>query len=180
MDITQYQKDRAADLKKFKDEYDESKLEYTRLLSEAVYETDPSLQEGLVKQILELNSQLAAQVREFVGQSNGKFDPKTISDMTNDIVMYQKEYSDLQANQNREKVLHTILNKESEKLTDIRSGFNLYLALLLGGILLIVILIFITPSSPLISVQEFQSPSTSMTEMGKMVGGMTKKFLGLS
>jgi predicted TIM-barrel fold metal-dependent hydrolase len=174
MDINQYQKDRDSDLQNFKKEYAESRAEYTRLLSLAVYEPDPEKQTALVQQVMELNTQLAAMVRAFIGSSNDKFDPKTIADMTKEIMMYQKEYNELKDSKTKQASFESIYDREDEKLSRTRRQFNMFLSILLAGILFIVIMIFITPSGPLISPQEFQSPNTSMTELGATVGGMLR------
>ena len=92
MDIQQYQKDRASELKSFKKDYDDLKVQYTSMLTRAIYEKDPDNQNELIKQVLDINTQLASHVRDFVGQANGKFDPKTISDLTSEIVAYQKNH----------------------------------------------------------------------------------------
>ena len=174
MDINQYQKDRESELQNFKKEYADSRAEYTRLLSSAVYEPDPEKQSDLVKQVMELNTQLSASIRAFIGESSGKFDPKTISDMTNEIIMYQKEYNDLKEGETKQASFQSIYDREEEKLSRTRSQFNLFLSMMLAGIAFIIMMIFMTPSGPLIPTQEFQSPSTSMSELGATVGGMLK------
>ena len=174
MDINQYQKDRESDLQNFKKEYAESKAEYTRLLSLAVYEPDTEKQSELVKQVMELNTQLAAMIRSFIGGSTDKFDPKTISDMTNEIMKYQKEYDELKEKRTKQASFETIYDRENEKLFRTRRQFNIFLSMLLAGIVFIIAMIFITPSGRLISTQEFQSPSTSISEMGATVGGMLR------
>jgi hypothetical protein len=175
MDIQQYQKDRASELKAFKKEYDDLKVQYTTVLTQAVYEKDPDAQNELVKQVLDINSQLAAHVRDFVGQANGKFDPKTIGDLTKEIVAYQKEYAEIKEATNKTEVLKRILSRESQALNIMMGEFNIFFYLLLGMILLIVILIFMTPgtqSQPLIP----QLSSTSMFDSNPIMGGMRKVF----
>jgi len=177
MDIQQYQKDRAAELKAFKKEYDVLKVQYTSVLTQAIYEKDPDAQNELIKQVLDINSQLAAHVRDFVGQANGKFDPKTISDLTNEILAYQKEYEEIKSATNRTEVLQRVLSRENEKLNIIMGEFNIFFYMLLGMILLIVMLIFMTPgpsSQPLIP----QLSSTSTFGPESMMGGMRKIFRG--
>ena len=177
MDIQQYQKDRASELKSFKKDYDDLKVQYTSMLTRAIYEKDPDNQNELIKQVLDINTQLASHVRDFVGQANGKFDPKTISDLTSEIVAYQKEYAEIKASTNKTEVLQRILARENDILSKIVSEFDIFFYLLLGLILVIVILIFMTPgplSQPLIP----QLPSISMSEMDPMFGGLRKVFRG--
>lgn len=177
MDIQQYQKDRAAELKVFKKEYDELKVQYTTVLTQAIYEKDPDAQNELIKQVLDINSQLAAHVRDFVGQANGKFDPKTISDLTNEILAYQKEYEEIKSATNRTEVLQRVLSRENEKLNIIMGEFNIFFYMLLGMILVIVVLIFMTPGPPAQPIIP-QLSSTSMFDSESMMGGMRKIFRG--
>jgi len=170
MDITQYQKDRAAELKIFRQEYTELKNNYDRLLNQAIFDQ----RDDLVVQILEVNAQIAEHVRDFVGQAQGKFDPQTISDLTQEIIRYQREYEEVKSSRDRKKTFQKILNKQTHQLYEVRNEFNFFLSLLLSGIAFIVLMIFVTPSTPLISVQEFQSPSTSIQEMNEVMGGMMR------
>jgi hypothetical protein len=172
MDINQYQKDRNAELSAFKKEYTDMKVQYTNLLTQAVYERDPSAQASLVKQVLEINSTLAAHVREFLSESTGKFDPKTIADLTDDIIRYQKEYTEIKNASDKTKTLQNILNKETVKLEATRSEFNIFLGLLLGGILIVLILIFTTYSKPT-PVPDLQLPNTSMFDSGSGSGWLS-------
>jgi len=97
MDISQYQKNRSSELKKFRKEYSDLKKVYSQLLTQAVYETDTAKQAELVKQILSTNSSLAQHVREFIQTSRGKFDPAVISELSADIIRYQKEFEAIQS-----------------------------------------------------------------------------------
>jgi hypothetical protein len=177
MDIQQYQKDRATELKAFKKEYNDLKVQYTALLTQAIYEKDPDAQNELVKQVLDINTQLASHVRDFVGQANGKFDPKTISDLTKEIIAYQKEYAEIKSATNRTEVLQRVLNRETETLNTIMGEFNIFFYMLLGMILIIVMLIFMTPGPPAQPLIP-QLSSTSMFDSDSMLGGMRKVFRG--
>jgi len=170
MDITQYQKDRAAELKVFRQEYTELKNKYDRLLNQAIFDN----RDDLVAQILEVNTQIAQHVREFVDQSQGKFDPQTISDLTQEIIRYQREYEEVKSSQDRKKTFQKILNKRTHQLYEARNEFNFFLSLLLSAIAFIVLMIFVTPSTPLIPTEDFQSPSISIPEMNEVLGGMIR------
>jgi hypothetical protein len=166
MDISQYQKDRAAELKRFRKEYSDLKSTYSQLLTQAVYETDPGKQAELVKQILSTNSGLAQHVREFVQSSRGKFDPALISELTADIIRYQKEFDAIQSASDKSAALQNILNREKIQLNELHSQFNVWLGVLLGGIVLILILIFRTSLRQLSQAAESLMSSTSMTDLG--------------
>ena len=166
MDISQYQKDRASELKKFRKEYADLKTRYSQLLTQAVYESDTGKQAELVKQILNTNSGLAQHVREFIQSSRGKFDPALISELTADIIRYQKEFDAIQSASDKTSALQNILNKEKTELSDLHFKFNIWLGVLLGGIVIILILIFKTSLTQLSQQAENLMSSTSMSDLG--------------
>jgi hypothetical protein len=166
MDISQYQKDRESEMKKFRKEYSDLKSTYSQLLTQAVYETDPGKQAELVKQILSTNSALAQHVREFVQGSRGKFDPAIISELTADIIRYQKEFDSIQSASDKSSALQNILNKEKIQLADLHSQFNIWLGVLLGAIVIILVLIFKTSLTQLSQAAESLVSNTSTTDLG--------------
>jgi hypothetical protein len=165
MDISQYQKDRASELAAFQKEYAEIKVQYTSSLTQAVFETDSTKQSELVKQVLTINSNLAQHVRDFVQGSKGKFDPALISELTADIIRYQKEFEAIQKSSDKSSALQDILNKEKSQLNNLHSQFNIWLGVLLGAIVVILILIFKTSLSQLSQAAESLMSSTSMTDL---------------
>jgi hypothetical protein len=164
MDITQYQNNRESELKTFRKEYNDLKAQYSQLLNQAVYETDTGKQADLVKQILSINSGLAQHVREFVKGSRGKFDPALISELTADIIRYQKEYDAIQKSSDKANALKDVLNADKNQLNDIQSRFNIWLGVLLGGIVVVLVLIFRTSLIQLKQAAENLMSSTSMTD----------------
>ena len=84
---------------------------------------------------------------------------KTYYDLTNDIIAYQKEYEEIKTSQKKSQTLKLILNKENEKLQSIQSEFSQYLWVLFGCIIILIILIFIAPSTRPPQLQDLQ-PST--------------------
>jgi len=164
MDIKKYQSDRASELKAFQKEYAELKTQYNTFLSNAVYETDTGKQAELVKQVLSINSGLAKHVRDFVQSSKGKFDPALISELTADIIKYQKEFEAIQTSSDKAVALRNILNKEKNQLNTLHSQFDVYLGVLLGGIILILILIFRTSLIQLQQAAESLASSISTPE----------------
>lgn len=161
-----YKKDRDQELKTFQKEYDELKSQYTTFLTQAVYETDPTKQGDLVKQVLSVNSSLAQHVREFIQNSRGKFDSTIIAKLTNDILQYQKEFDQIQKSSNKAQVLREILNKEKFELSALHDQFNAWLYAILGAILFLLVLIFRTSLIELSKTVAQQLPSISMTDSG--------------
>jgi hypothetical protein len=162
MDIKQYQKDRKKELASFKRDYDELKLKYNRLLNEAVYEKDESIRDQLVKQVLSVNSELAEHVRGFISNSTDKFDTAMINSLTNELIAYQNEATEIKNSTDKISALQRILHKKSTKLESIRWEFNMFLSLLLGGIVVVLYLIFITPTR---LERLFPAPLLSSTAM---------------
>jgi DNA-dependent RNA polymerase auxiliary subunit epsilon len=165
MDIVQQQKDRSENLEVFQKEYNQLKVQYTTLLNQAIHEQDKARQSEFIKQILSVNSNLAQHVREFIQESQGKFDPKLITKLTNDILNYQKEYKQIQNAANKSQALRGILNKEKNELDQLHSQFNIWLGILLGGIGLLLLLIFRTSLVQLSQAAESLVSSTSTIEM---------------
>jgi hypothetical protein len=170
MDIGKYQSDRDSELKAFQKEYNDLKTQYNTLLSRAVYETDTGKQADLVKQVLSINSGLAQHVRDFVQASRGKFDPALISELTADIIRYQKEFEAIQTSSDKAVALKNVLDREKNQLNTLHSQFDLYLGVLLGGIVLILILIFRTSLIQLQQAAESLVSSISTPEMGDSSG----------
>jgi len=165
MDIAQYQKDRASELATFQKEYTEIKVKYTSSLTQAIYETDSTKQAELVKQVLSINSELANHVRTFVQESRGKFDPALISELTADIIRYQKEFEAIEKSSDKTKSLRSILNKEQEELSVLHKSFNIYIGLFLALIAVVLILLFRTSINQMTQLLTGPESSTSMSEM---------------
>lgn len=142
------------------------KTQYTSRLTQAVYETDSGKQAELVKQVLSINSELAQHVRGFVQSSRGKFDPALISELTADIIRYQKEFEAIEKSSDKSKALRGILNKEQEELSVLHKSFNMYLGIFLGLITLVLVLIFRTSITQMTQAiaDTVSSTSTSETE----------------
>jgi hypothetical protein len=165
MDIGQFKKDMARELDAFQKEYAELKRRYTLFITQAVFETDSTGQAELVKQILSVNSELAKHVRDFVQNSKGKFDPALISELTADIIRYQKEFEAIQKSSDKVKSLRGILNKEQGQLSSLHESFNIYLGLFLGLIVVVLLLIFRTSLEQMTESLVDTVSSTSMPEM---------------
>jgi Tfp pilus assembly protein PilO len=170
MDINTYQKAREAELKAFRKEYNDLKRQYNQLLSQAVYETEPTKQAELVKQILTTNSELAKHVREFIQGSRDRFDPKMISELTADIIRYQQDYEAIQHSSDKSKALNEILNKEKIELKSVHEQFNWWIGFLLGGIVIVLLLIFRTSLKQATQARDALRPSTSTIGMGELSG----------
>jgi len=149
MDIKAYQIQRDADLKEFETQYSELKNKYTSTLRSAV-QADPQQQSQLINTILEINSNLASEVRAFVAKTGDTYDPSEIQHLTDDLQKYQEEYTKIKQSQDMTETLKMVLNEDQDKIKNMRFQFNLYIALL--GIGIVIILSYIVwlsmPSLP--------------------------------
>jgi hypothetical protein len=155
MDIQGYQENREKDMQAFKSEYDDLKAQYARYLADSVY--DPSN----IDQVLETNKLLVELVNKFIAESQNKFDAKTIQDLTQQIISYQKEYQEIKTSQQQTVTLKNILNKENISLTNIQSEFNTYLWIFFGLVLILILLIFTVPSGYLPELPSLQLSTIS-------------------
>jgi predicted RND superfamily exporter protein len=146
MDIKQYHQDREKELQTFKTEYSDLKAKYTNSLSQAI--NDPSK----IQEVLDLNKSLSDHMNTFISESQNKFDTKTIQDLNDEILSYQKEYQEISESQQKNKSLNDILNKENSNFYSIQNEFNFFLGLLLVSIFIVILLIFRVPRAPMISI----------------------------
>jgi hypothetical protein len=153
MDIVEYQKARDAEIAHFQESYNDLKAKYETLLSDAVYETDPQKKDALVKQLLDTNAALSAEVREFIKQSNQKegYDPKVIEAINNDLITYQNQYNEIKSANDKQITLQSILNEKQNILTTLQSKYKWLIGGLIFTILILLILIFSTPYSGMFS-----------------------------
>jgi hypothetical protein len=144
MDLLAFQKNRDKELSDFETEYESQKQKYTSLISNAIAETDPDGQAVLVQAILDINKELSAQVRDFVSkQSQGTpYDEKSVLGLTNELIKYQKEYESIRSSSDKVTTLKIILNEDRNKLSSMRTQFNILLALIGISILIIIFMIF--------------------------------------
>lgn len=144
MDLVAFQKKRDNELSEFENDYFSQKQKYVALISNAISETDPSEQSGLVEQILEINKELSSLVRDFISkQTQGTgYDEKSVLDLTNELIKYQQEYDQIRSNSDRIVTLKKILNEDKNKLSNLEGQFNILLGLIGVGILIILFMIF--------------------------------------
>jgi hypothetical protein len=117
------------ELKAFQDSYAETKQKYYEALQEA--KTDPSQ----VQYALDLNSELAKQVRDFI--SSGTQSP----DLTQELKKIQKEYLKLEEDSDRKKTVDMILNEDQNKIKTLKWQYDLLLFFLGLSVITIIFMI---------------------------------------
>ena len=154
MDIIQYQKSRDAESDAFQKAYDAMKVKYLSTLTAAAYEQDPQKQAQLVQSVLQLNAELASEVRAFIasdiGQKKG-YDESLLTKISNDLTKYQNEYNDIKSSSDMVATLQKILDANTKTLEKVKAEYNIYLILLILGILVLLYLIFQTPAQSVFS-----------------------------
>lgn len=115
------------------DEYKNTKQKYYETMREA-REASPEKQPELIQHLLDLNSELAKQVREYIASQ-----PSV--DMTPELKKIQQEYLKLQESADKKKTLDIILNEDENKIKNIKWQFNLLLFFLGLSILTIIYMI---------------------------------------
>jgi hypothetical protein len=153
MDIIQYQKSRDAESALFQKEYDLLKVKYLSTLSAAAYEQDPQKQSQLVQQVLQINAELASEVRAFIAKTSNKqgYDESILTQISDDLTKYQNEYSEIKSSSDMVVTLQKILDGNTKKLEKVRAEYNIYLILLVLGIIILLYLIFQTPAESVLS-----------------------------
>lgn len=147
MEVKEFRDSRKVELDEFQKKYTFLKREYAKTLSKAIEERDSSVQEQLIAQVKQINSQLVEEIRVILGVLNkgsDKFEPKTLDDLTNDLIKYQKEYAELEKTRDRVNTLKLIKTNTLEKLSSETWSFYLYVTVLVLLCFFIVFLIIRT------------------------------------
>uniref|UniRef100_A0A6C0F3V8 Uncharacterized protein n=1 Tax=viral metagenome TaxID=1070528 RepID=A0A6C0F3V8_9ZZZZ len=143
MDIKEFTDSRNSQLSDFQKQYTYLKSEYSAAVSAAIQETDPESQETLIQRAIAINQELSSQLKDILGVLNkgaDSFDSKTLSDLTADLISYQKEFQEMQASSDRLTTLKRIHTTNSQNLGSAQTMYNVYLGIL---VFLCVIVVFL-------------------------------------
>lgn len=142
MDIKKFQDSRDSKLAEFQKTYNLLRTEYSSKLLSAIQEKDPAQQQQLISRVLDVNSEMSNELRDILNvlnQGSGTFDPKTLNDLTNDLIEYQKQYQQIQQAKDKLQTLKVIYSTNQQKLSDATTMYNIYLGAL---IVLCVVIVF--------------------------------------
>jgi hypothetical protein len=143
MDIKEFTDSRNSQLADFQKQYTYLKSEYSTAVSVAIQETEPENQETLIQRAIAINQELSSQLKDILAVLNkgaDSFDSKTLSDLTADLISYQKEFQEMQASSDRLATLKRIHATNSQNLGSAQTMYNVYLGIL---IFLCVIVVFL-------------------------------------
>ncbi len=166
MEIKEFRDSRNSRLDEFRETYGSLKRQYSSTLLAAIQEQDPEKQQQLVSEVLAINAELSNELRGIISDLNKKtpgFDPKTLEELTNDLIEYQKQYHEIQEGKDRLQTLKIIQADNQKKLNETRSMFNMYLLAL--AILTIVVALLVVRTSFITTIGDVvSSATTSLTQ----------------
>lgn len=116
----------------FQNSYAQQKQAYYSVMREAQEATDK--QPELVQQLLDMNSAMASEVRDFIAK-----EPE--SDLKPELAKIQKEFLKIQQASDRKKTLEMILNEDQNRLKTVQWQYQILLFLL--GLCIIIIIYMI-------------------------------------
>jgi hypothetical protein len=143
MDIKEFTDSRNAQLADFQKQYAYLKSEYSTAVLAAIQESDSEKQQTLIQRALAVNQELSSQLKDILGVLNKgaeSFDSKTLSDLTADLISYQKEFQEMQASSDKLSTLKRIHATNSENLGSVQTMYTVFLGVL---IFLCVVVVFL-------------------------------------
>jgi len=163
MEVRKFQNSRDSELKDFEKQYSDLKSKYTSSLSTAIKEADPKKQNTLIQGVLVTNAEMVGHVSKMVsiiGKGPNMLDQKTVNDLTNDLIKYQKEFSDITESKNKLDTLREVQNSTSANLSSAEWMYNFYLFGLIALIFFVIYLVYSTPSQNIFStaIASVQAP----------------------
>ena len=147
MDIKKFQDSRDSKLAEFQKTYNFLKTEYSSNLLSAIQERDPAQQQQLISRVLDINSELSNELRDILNvlnQGSGSFDPKTLTDLTNDLIEYQKQYQQIQQAKDKLQTLKSIFSTNQQNLAQATTMYNVYLGALIVLCIVVVFMVIRT------------------------------------
>jgi hypothetical protein len=154
MEVKKFQDSRNSKLATFEKEYASLKTQYMKALSTAINEVDTTKQQVLIQNVLDLNSKMTTAVQDIVSaitQGTEQINAKTVTELTNDLIRYQKDYHAIQESKDKLKTIKIIRNTTNENLSNVEWMYNLYLFGLISLIAFVIYLVFSTPTQSILS-----------------------------
>ena len=138
----------------FHKQYETLKQKYVALVQQALNEQDSEKQQVLIQQILDTNTLLASEVREYISsKTTTQPDQEELSELTQELLRIQEEFMKIQKAKDQKITLEMILNENQTKLFNMKWKLNIFLILLGLSILYILFMIFRLSMPTLPSIQ---------------------------
>ena len=147
MDIQRFRHSRDSELSDFRKQYNFLKTQYSSVLTSAIQENDPQSQQNLIQQVLQINSSLADELRSIISklnQGSEGFNPKELSQLTSDLIQYQKDYAELEQSRDKVNTLKLIRESNNKKINSASFIFNIYIAIFVALSFIVAYLVFKT------------------------------------
>ena len=148
MEVKEFERARNKRLGEFESHYDYLKQQYLQTLHTAIQETDPSKQQDSVNKVLQINSDLSNEIRGILtdmSKTTEGEDTSVITEkLTQDLIQYQQDFQKIKQGKDRVQTLKSIYANDSQKLSEVTTMYNIYLASLIGLSFFIVYLAFRT------------------------------------
>jgi hypothetical protein len=127
-------------MEQFHYEYSDLKNKYETSLNRAVIEQDPSKQQMLVQQVININQQMSDKIREFLSTMKN-VNTNLLYDLTQDLIKYQQDKIEIEKSNQHIRALKFILNKTEENVKRATYKYYLYIGTLVLLAIFICILI---------------------------------------
>jgi uncharacterized membrane protein (DUF106 family) len=150
MEAKNFKTSRDSRLAEFQTEYDKLRTQYSSALLSAIQEEDSQKQQELIQEVLNVNSEMTAQVRTILGvlsQGTRSVDTSSLDKLTKDLIDYQKQHNEIQQSEDKVKTLKMIQSTTQEKIDNAYWMYMFYLFALIGLIFIVSFLVLRTPSS---------------------------------
>jgi predicted RND superfamily exporter protein len=150
MEAKNFKTSRDSRLAEFQTEYDKLRTQYSSALLSAIQEEDSQKQQELIQEVLNVNSEMTAQVRTILGvlsQGTRSVDTSSLDKLTKDLIDYQKQHNEIQQSEDKVKTLKMIQSATQEKIDNAYWMYMFYLFALIGLIFIVSFLVLRTPSS---------------------------------
>ena len=134
MEVKSFQDSRNKELEEFQKRYQFLKSEYSSTLASAINESDANQQQILIQRVQQINKQLTEELHSIIGTLNKGspgFSPKKLEDLTEELIKYQNDYSEIEKSNDKVKTLTLILNNTKENLGKAENMYYVYIGLLL-------------------------------------------------
>lgn len=134
MDVQRFRDSRQQKLDEFKQKYSFLRSQYSRTLLAAIQEPEPQSQQEMIAQLLTVNAEMVDELKTILGELNrgqDSFSPKTINELTNYLIQYQKDYAEIEKSRDRANTLKMIHSQQSGQLSSATTMFNIYLGVLI-------------------------------------------------
>ena len=133
MEIREFRESRNAQLDEFGQSYEFLKREYGQAMDRAITQQDPVKQQEAISTVLDINTELSTLLSNILSDLNkgsDGVDPKTLDDLTNDLILYQQQYQQIQMNKDKLQTLKLIYSSNKTKLDTVTNMYNIYLGIL--------------------------------------------------